>query len=492
MPSVYVVGYVFERELPFVDLETSEEGQRFEDFLVFAMKEMYKKYLSGVVNINYRGLPGILFYVDDEQGPLLEIVVTYSSNSVRYRVAPLRPRVKFTVVERAASVLERTLLLFAETGGVGTAYFVFVPGREIVPPRVESKARRAVQALMLGNLVLLFAISMVISYTVFVLFEEYTPLVLILSQIPFLFLSYKIVAHSMGDWKIDEKHQDAHLIGIRMPFSKYQEAMQNIFLPKRYEIKRQLYTISLEREEEPSAELVKSVLARYGLPPEDCEVEIRKVNLYKKLRDLASRLGVKRLPAMYIWNVVIPNAAAAGLTWSLSTLVVTTGLIARLSEDELEAVLGHELSHIKRHDVLTIFILSSFEFLTRFYLAMFLWPLFITFFGIVYLWLSLTAFFIAAKFLEARADMEAALITGRPEKLASALKKIGYRRFLLEAGGERRLEAWLTPGFHPPLTFRYEKMLEMASKKKVKGIWREAITSCIADLINSLKLRLAA
>ena len=235
----------------------------------------------------------------------------------------------------------------------------------------------------------------------------------------------------MGDWKIDASHRHVYLVGLKMPIEKYQNMLRNVFLPKRYELKRLIYDETLGRGIEISEESLKPVLEGHGLEPEEYEIEVRKVDLYGLVEEVA-RLYKAKVPSIYLSNIVLPNAAASGIGWRLSSLVVTTGLISRLSDGEIKAVIGHELSHITRHDVLTFFFLSSAEYLSRVYLALLLWPLFATFFGLIYFWLSITAFFVTAKFVEARADVDSAIKLGQPLELANALRKIGLRRILME------------------------------------------------------------
>jgi heat shock protein HtpX len=481
---------VWEREIPFVDLSGEDARRRFEDFLVKAMREAYGRYLGGVLNVNYAGMPGLMFYIDDDSGPLLEVLVAYTHTSVRYRVQLVRPFANPPAVERAISFLEGVLRLFAETGGVGVAYFVFVPGRQLVPPRTESGTKRALQSLLLNNLVFLFAISILISYLAYVTLREYAPFALLLAQVPLMLVSYKLVPWMMGDWRIDRAHRYVYLVGLRMPLDKYQEVVSRVIMPRRYEIKQKIYMHSLSRGEEPSSEMIKSVLSEYNILPEDYEIETRKIDLYGIVERVAKSFGDRKIPSIYLSNVVVPNAAASGVGWRLSSVLVTTGLLSRLDDEEIEAVLGHEFSHIARHDVINFFLLSSAEYLSRVFIATMFWPLFATPLGLLYLWFSLTALFIVAKFVEARADLDSALRLGNPEKLASALRKIGFRHLYLESRGGGRLLAWLRWDPHPPLTFRYEKLMELSAKGGPRSPWREAVASCLRDLAKSLNAAL--
>jgi heat shock protein HtpX len=64
------------------------------------------------------------------------------------------------------------------------------------------------------------------------------------------------------------------------------------------------------------------------------------------------------MPKIGIAQVGIPNAFAFGRGLSDGRVCVTDGLMRLLNEQELRAVLGHELSHLRNRDVMTITILS--------------------------------------------------------------------------------------------------------------------------------------
>lgn len=79
--------------------------------------------------------------------------------------------------------------------------------------------------------------------------------------------------------------------------------------------------------------------------------------LYRSVRSLAEKANIP-MPKVGISDLAIPNAFAFGRSIKDGRICVTRGIMGLLSKEELRAVLGHEMSHIKNRDVLTITILS--------------------------------------------------------------------------------------------------------------------------------------
>lgn len=90
-------------------------------------------------------------------------------------------------------------------------------------------------------------------------------------------------------------------------------------------------------------------------------VRYLKAGEYPKVQAMIKELAAKaKLPAprIGIAQVALPNAFAFGRTIGDGRICVTQGILDLLDESELRAVLGHEMSHIKNRDVLTITLLS--------------------------------------------------------------------------------------------------------------------------------------
>jgi heat shock protein HtpX len=149
-------------------------------------------------------------------------------------------------------------------------------------------------------------------------------------------------------------------------------------------------------------------------------------------------------PKVAIAESDIPNAFATGRNQKSAVLCVTTGIMRRLDEPELEAVLSHELSHVAHRDVAVMTIASFLGLLAGFVVRSSLYAGGFGGYGrrddsrdntgaIILLVVLASAVVYALSFLltralsryrELSADRSAAILTGRPSTLASALVKV--------------------------------------------------------------------
>jgi len=72
--------------------------------------------------------------------------------------------------------------------------------------------------------------------------------------------------------------------------------------------------------------------------------------LYATIENLSRKIGVKT-PKLMIANIPIPNAFAYGSPIAGTRVAVTSGMLKELEDEEIEAVVGHELGHLKHKDV---------------------------------------------------------------------------------------------------------------------------------------------
>ena len=83
---------------------------------------------------------------------------------------------------------------------------------------------------------------------------------------------------------------------------------------------------------------------------------------YPQLYDVVSTLTLGAglpMPQIYVIDDASPNAFATGLSPRSAAVTVTSGLLQMMNREELEGVLGHELSHIRNYDVRLILIVGT-------------------------------------------------------------------------------------------------------------------------------------
>ncbi|GDY66221.1 heat-shock protein HtpX [Streptomyces avermitilis] len=165
---------------------------------------------------------------------------------------------------------------------------------------------------------------------------------------------------------------------------------------------------------------------------------------YPQLHGVVDRLSAVAdmpNPLVAVSDLEMPNAFATGRNADHAVLCVTTGLLRRLEPDELEGVLAHELSHVAHKDVAVITVASflgviaglivRFAFYSQFFgvrgrkdqntVVIFMAVLAVS--AAVYA-LSFLLIRALSRYRELAADRAAALLTGRPSALASALTKV--------------------------------------------------------------------
>jgi heat shock protein HtpX len=197
-------------------------------------------------------------------------------------------------------------------------------------------------------------------------------------------------------------------------------------------------------------------------------------------------------PRVAVADTDVPNAFAMGRSQKKATVCCTTGIMNVLSPSELEGVMAHELSHVKHRDVLIMTIASFFASVAALMMQ------FGIFFGgggddddgglpfIVILLASFVVYIVSfflmlalSRYREFAADRGAALITGRPSALSSALVKISTAmqavptKDLREA--ERMNAFFIVPtsvkgaiqtifATHPPMEKRIERLQQLEAQ----------------------------
>jgi heat shock protein HtpX len=215
-----------------------------------------------------------------------------------------------------------------------------------------------------------------------------------------------------------------------------------------------------------------------------------------ELHDMVERLCAMAdlpKPRIAVIPTDVPNAFATGRSPKHSVVAVTEGLWYRLDKPEIEGVLAHELSHIGNRDVAIMTISSFFAMVAALLMRMGLWggmfggdrnrdggaPVWLIMFlvSMVTYVISYVLILMISRYREYAADRGAAIITGAPENLMSALQRIASnitqipQRDLREVQGmnaffivptnvkKATAEFFMT---HPPLEKRLARLAEIA------------------------------
>ncbi|MFH1075093.1 MAG: zinc metalloprotease HtpX [Candidatus Firestonebacteria bacterium] len=232
----------------------------------------------------------------------------------------------------------------------------------------------------------------------------------------------------------------------------------------------------------------KIVLSMYGAKP----VEAKDApELHGMVQNLASRMELP-MPKVYIIAMAAPNAFATGRDPAHSAVAVSPSIMSLLSKHELEAVLAHELSHIRHRDTLIATmaagIASAISMLANlaYFAAIFGGrggddddgnPLVLLVLAIL---TPIVAMFIQMAISRSReyeADSGAAVVTHRPNSMKTALEKIhGYAKKAPIVGGSPSTaslfianpykESWMINmlSTHPSLARRLKNLEKTAEK----------------------------
>jgi len=154
------------------------------------------------------------------------------------------------------------------------------------------------------------------------------------------------------------------------------------------------------------------------------------------VENLAMEMGLPK-PRIGIMQNDMPNAFATGRDRKHAVVVVTTGILNRLTDNELQGVLAHELTHIKNRDMFVVtfasFIVSVLSYLVYIVIASVIardsrnmganlaaWMVSMILSNTIGLIIINTV----SRYREYGADRGSALVTKNPDWLISALRKI--------------------------------------------------------------------
>lgn len=213
--------------------------------------------------------------------------------------------------------------------------------------------------------------------------------------------------------------------------------------------------------------------------------------LLNMIQNLTITAGVP-MPKVYLINDSAPNAFATGRDPQHASIAVTTGLIEKLEDEELQGVLAHELSHIRNYDIrvmsLVVVLVGIIAVVSDFFLRSMFWGgrrsndndnngngIMIVVALVLAILAPIAATLIqlaVSRKREYLADASGALLTRYPEGLASALQKISADKEPLEVANRGTAHLYISNPLkninpkswfstHPPIEERIKRLREM-------------------------------
>ena len=187
--------------------------------------------------------------------------------------------------------------------------------------------------------------------------------------------------------------------------------------------------------------------------------------LHATIERLAAMADIPKPKKIAVMETHVPNAFATGRNPKNAVVAVTRGLMSRLNEKEQEAVLAHELTHVKNRDVMVLTWASIIVIMAGFLMQMMFWMSLFGGFGgmgggrgrgnsgqammimmmvyvgtIVVYFVSQLLIMALSRYREYAADRGGAIITGAPMQLASALSKISNDMYRIPEKDMRQVE----------------------------------------------------
>ncbi len=218
--------------------------------------------------------------------------------------------------------------------------------------------------------------------------------------------------------------------------------------------------------------------------------------IFNIVKDVAQKAKLP-MPKIALIDMQVPNAFATGRNKRNAVVAVTTGLLNILNDNEIEAVIGHEMGHIKDKDILVMTVAATIVGALSFAARMSMFDAMFSqgngrnnngIIAIIVLGLAAFGAFLLqlaiSRQREFKADMQSAKITGKPLSLANALRKIedSVSRRPLRNGNPSTSSLFIVNPFrggsimnlfstHPPTSERIKRLEEIARKGTTESFY---------------------
>lgn len=461
-------------------IETEVTPAYYEDLLKYTYKNYLQPSPQRFSNVKQTVVDGDLvldFTVLEPEGKWRVDVSVRTGKPIQVTMMPNDPSVPQSVLNRLKEDLIIVVQYFEEQVRRSTLYFAWVQGKDVVPEKSPFRRARVIERIFFGNILFLFGLLFAISIALFLIIGIWAAVVLVVGQLVMIIFANKIIGN-MGDWTVTAQNPTVHILQYHLPTAERATFTKNYSREKLLQMKKEIYDRTIALGKPVECDAAREVMLKHGLECSPENMATKTVNVYDLVEKTTKPYGLP-MPKIVLSNTMVPNAAASGPSPKHGLVLITTGLLVQLDQEEILTVLGHELSHLNRRDPFVLFGLITGEYLFRVFV---LWP-YIQYFGLLYLIFILGLIYFVAKFFEARADLESAIKFGNPKVLAGALRKIGFRRLQSERSPSYKIQDWITWDPHPPIYFRIERLEKFEPSQPVKHTLFQSAKDCIRGFL---------
>jgi len=467
------------------NIETEVTPAYYEELLKYAYQTYIQPTAQRFANIKQTAVSGdyvLDFTFLEPDGKWRIDVDIKTGKPIQVTMTPSDVSVPQSALDRLKEDLIIVVQFFEEHVRRSTLYFAWVQGKEVVPEKSPFRRARVIERIFFGNILFLFVLLIAISIVLFVFLGLWAAVVIVVGQFLIILFSDRLIG-TLSDWPISAQNPTVHILQYHLPAQERAAFAQKYNRQRLLQMKKEIYDKTIALGKPVECETAREVMSKYGLECSPENMATKAVNVYEMVEKTTQKYGLP-IPKIALSNTMIPNAAASGPSPRHGIVLITTGLLVQLDEEEILSVLGHELSHLKSRDPFVLFGLVTAEYVFRLYVSLSYYIPFLLFY--LYLFLVFGAIYFVAKFFEARADLESAIKMGNPKVLAGALRKIGFRRLQFERNPSSRIQDWITWDPHPPIYFRIERLEKFEPTREVKHTLLQSAKDCIRGFFAAL------
>ncbi len=471
-----------EEQIYTVDLEIAQiHRSELLDFIQENYLRIKKEDFSEIIKKNRENNDSLSFKVSEPGKDWQISVEIIASNPLKLTLSP-DDNVPSKFRENLKEDLLFLVQLFEDNVRHSTLYFSWIEGNDIIPEQPPTTRKRISDRLFSSNLILIYIILFGFYIVLFLLLGLFYAIIgIIVIQLSTVLLSDRLFLLT-NKWRITPENPLVHIVEYQLPIEEYQDFQKKFGKETVVKMKKEIYEKTLAVGKDPTCEIGEETMESYGFKCNPRSRLVKVVDVYNIVKTAADKFKMP-VPKIVISNTMLPNAAATGPSPHRGLVLITTGLLVQLEDDEILSVLGHEMGHLQGRDPIILFSLIIGQYI--FYLIVIL-PILIKnngIFTLIYLIAIFAVIFFVAKFFETRADLVSAMKIGQPKVLAESLRKIGYTRLQLERTSSIKFPQWISFDTHPPIYFRVDRLEKMENIPDVK----HPIIQSIKDMFEGIR-----